>query len=108
ERADAVLVEARFLDLQIGAVQRIRRQLLHRELDGFGRGAEPPIGEARALLLADRGGKQFGGGVEVERTQWTHGQRPRDLLWGFKRVGFERAEATIEWARRTCHFRSLI
>lgn len=41
-RADAALVEACFLDLQIGAVQRIRRQLLDREANGFGRGAEPP------------------------------------------------------------------
>ena len=55
ERADAALVEAGFLDLQIGAVQRIRRQLLDREANGFGRGAKSPIGKARPLLLADRG-----------------------------------------------------
>src|SRR6185437_6243078 len=57
ERADAALVEAGFLDLQIGAVQRIRRQLLDREANCFGRGAKTPIGKASPLLLADRGGK---------------------------------------------------
>src|ERR1700758_1672291 len=66
ERADAALVEAGFLDLQIGAVQRIRWQLLDREAHGFGRGAKTPIGKARPLLLADGGGEKLGGSVEVE------------------------------------------
>src|SRR5438128_12523464 len=60
ERTDAALVEAGFLDLQIGAVQRIRRQLLDRETDGFRCGAEAAIRKAGPLLLADGGGKQFG------------------------------------------------
>ena len=70
ERADAALVEAGFLDLQIGAVQRVRRQFLDREANRFGRGAKTPICKAGPLLLADRGRKQFGGGVVAE---WTHG-----------------------------------
>src|SRR5947208_276751 len=68
ERADAALVEAGFLDLQIGAIQRVRRQLLDREANRFGRGAKTPIGKPGPLLLADRGGKQFGGGVVAEGT----------------------------------------
>src|SRR5207245_6269273 len=60
ERADAALVEAGFLDLQIGAIQRIRRQLLDRETDGFRCGAKAAIRKAGPLLLADGGGKQFG------------------------------------------------
>src|SRR5215207_10242125 len=68
ERADAALVEAGFLDLQIGAVQRVRRQLLDREANRFGRGAKTPIGKPGPLLLADRGGKQFGGSVVAEGT----------------------------------------
>src|SRR3954462_12120291 len=107
ERTDAVLVEARFLDLKIGAVQRIRRQLLHRELDGFGRGAEPAIGEACTLLLADRSGEEFGGSVEVERTQWTHGQRPRDLSGALSAWGWDWQRPPLS-GRRTCHFRPLI
>src|SRR5262245_28975712 len=59
ERADAVLVEAGFLNLQIGAIQRIRRQLFNRELDSFRGGAETAIRKASALLLADGGRKQF-------------------------------------------------
>ena len=55
--------KAGFLDLQIGAVQQIRRQFFHRKAHGFSRGAEAAIGEAGPLLLADRGGKQFGGGI---------------------------------------------
>src|ERR1700676_915933 len=73
ERADAALVEARLVDLQIGAVQRIRRQLLDREANCFGRGAKSPIRETRPLLLADRGGKQFGSGIEAKGS---HGQGP--------------------------------
>src|SRR5215475_6253012 len=73
ERADAALVETSFLDLQIGAIQRIRRQFLDRKAYGFGRGAKTPIGEARPFLLADGGGEKFGSGVEVERTHRTHG-----------------------------------
>src|SRR6185369_14558816 len=76
ERADAVLVEARFLNLQIGAIQRIRGQLFDRETDSFRRGAETAIREASPLLLADGSGKQFGGSVEVERTHRTHGRGP--------------------------------
>ena len=68
ERADAALVEAGFLDLQIGAVQRIRRQLLDREANRFGRGAKSPIGKASPLLLADCGGEEFGGGIVTEGT----------------------------------------
>src|SRR5690242_16382642 len=68
ERADAALVEAGFLDLQVGAIQRVRRQLLDREANCFGRGTKTPIGKASPLLLADRGGKQFGGGVVAEGT----------------------------------------
>jgi hypothetical protein len=51
ERADAALVEAGFLDLQIGAVQRIRRQLLDREANRFGRGAKTPIGKPARFFL---------------------------------------------------------
>src|SRR3954469_5676897 len=68
ERADAALVETGFLDLQIGAVQRIRRQFLDREANGFGRGAKSPICKASPLLLADRGRKQLGGGIVTEGT----------------------------------------
>src|SRR5579871_468585 len=74
ERADATLVEASFLHLQIGAVQRVRRQLLDRKTDRFGRGAKATISEAGTLLLADRGGEKFSGSVEVERTHRTHGR----------------------------------
>src|SRR4029079_13907396 len=80
ERTDAALVEAGFLDLQIGAVQRIRRQFLDREADRFCRSAETPIGEARPLLLADGGREKFGGSVEVERTRGTHVRWPLVLL----------------------------
>jgi hypothetical protein len=73
ERADAALVKASFLDLQIGAIQGIRRQFLDGEAHCFGSSAESPIGEARSLLLADRGRKQFGSSVEAEGT---HGQGP--------------------------------
>src|ERR1700757_4358107 len=55
EIADAALVEAGFIDLQIGAVQRIRRQFLDREAHGFGRGAKSPIRKTGPLLLADSG-----------------------------------------------------
>src|SRR5580693_10731288 len=68
QRADAALIEAGFIDLQIGAVQRIRRQFLDREAHRFGRGAKSPIREASPFLLADGGRAKFGGGVEVERT----------------------------------------
>ena len=68
QRTDAALVEARFLDLQIGAVQRVRRQLFDREANRFRRGAKSPIGKASPLLLADRGGEQFGGGIVTEGT----------------------------------------
>src|SRR2546429_4812394 len=74
ERADAALVETGFLDLQIGAVQRIRRQFLDRKAHGFRCSAEAAIGETSPLLLADGGGEQFGGGIEVERTHGTHGR----------------------------------
>src|SRR5690349_2368473 len=80
ESADAVLVEAGCLDLEIGAIQRIRRRLLERKTNGFRSGAKAAIRKASPLLLADGGGKQFGGGVEVERTQRTHGRGPLDLL----------------------------
>ena len=73
QRADAALVEAGFVDLQIGAIQRIRRQFLDREANRFGRGAKSPIGKAGPLLLADRGREQFGGSVEAEGS---HGQGP--------------------------------
>ena len=73
ERADAALVKAGFLDLQIGAVQRIRRQFLDREANRLGRAAKSPIGKAGPLLLADRGREQFGGSVEAEGS---HGQGP--------------------------------
>jgi len=63
---DAALVEAGFIDLQIGAVQRIRRQFLDREADAFGRGAKSPIRKTRPLLLADRGREQFGGSVKLK------------------------------------------
>src|ERR1700751_402103 len=66
ERADAALVKASFLDLQIGAIQGISRQFLDGEAHCYGSGAESPIGEARSLLLADRGRKQFGSSVEAE------------------------------------------
>ena len=49
--ADAALVEAGFLDLQIGAVQRIRRQFFHGKAHGFRRGAEATIGKTGPLLL---------------------------------------------------------
>jgi len=65
------LVEASFIDLQIGAVQRIRRQFLDRELHRGGRGVETAIREARPLLLADRGREKFGGSVVAEGS---HGQ----------------------------------
>src|ERR1700676_3038371 len=77
ERADAALIEARFIDLQIGAVQRIRRQSLDREANRFGRGAKSPIRETRPLLLADRGRKQLGSSVEAEGS---HGQGPLIFL----------------------------
>src|SRR6478736_6674683 len=77
QRADAALIEAGFVYLQIGAIQRIRRQFLDREADRFGRGAKSPIRKARPLLLADRGGKQFGGSVEAEGS---HGQGPLIFL----------------------------
>src|SRR5205823_3942260 len=66
QRANAALVEAGFIDLQIGAIQRIGRQFLDREANRFGRSAESPIRKTRPLFLADRGGKQFGGSVEAE------------------------------------------
>src|SRR4029078_569726 len=68
ERADAALVETGFLDLQIGAVQRVRRQFLDREANRLGRGAKAPICKACPLLLADGGRKQFGGGIVTEGT----------------------------------------
>src|ERR1700730_2595512 len=77
ERADAALVEARYVHLQIGAVQRIRRQFLDREANRFGRGAKSPIRETRPLLLADRGRKQLGSSVEAEGS---HGQGPLIFL----------------------------
>src|SRR3984957_21166084 len=77
QRADAALIEAGFIDLQIGAVQRIRRQFLDREAHRFGRGAKSPIGETRPLFLADRGGKQFGSSVEAEGS---HGRGPLFFL----------------------------
>src|ERR1017187_7513013 len=75
--ADAALVETRLVDLQIGAVQRIRRQFLDREANRFGRGSKSPIRETRPLLLADRGGKQFGGSVVAKGS---HGQGPLIFL----------------------------
>src|SRR6516164_1236975 len=80
ERADAALVEASFLDLQIGTIERIGRQLLDRETHGLSRCTETPIGKTRPLLLADRGGEKFGGGVEVERTHGAHGRGPLVFL----------------------------
>src|ERR1700704_1001739 len=77
QRANAALVEAGFVDLQIGAVQRIRRQFLDREANRLGRGAKSPIRETRPLFLADRGGKQFGGSIE---TEGSHGQGPLIFL----------------------------
>src|SRR6266403_2845595 len=71
QRADAALVEAGFIDLQIGTVQRIRRQLLDRELHCGGRGVEAAIGKTRPLFLADCGWKQFGGSVVAKGS---HGQ----------------------------------
>src|ERR1700722_3906310 len=64
--ADAALVEAGFVNLKVGAVQRIRRQFLNGELHRGGRGVETAIRETRPLLLADGCGKQFGGGVVAE------------------------------------------
>src|SRR5580698_4025071 len=57
QRADAALIEAGLIDLQIGAVQRIRRQFLDRKLNRGRRGVEAAIREACPLLLADRGGE---------------------------------------------------
>jgi hypothetical protein len=84
------LIEAGFVDLQIGAVQRIRRQFLDREANRFGRGAKSPIRETRPLLLADRGGKQFGSCVEAEGS---HGQGPLIFLVR-TRVRFSRTDRT--------------
>ena len=53
-------------DFQHGAAQADRRRMLHGETHGFRGGIETAIGEAGPLLLADRGGKQFGGGVVAE------------------------------------------
>src|SRR5688500_16727497 len=66
ERADASLVEALFVNLEIGAVQRIRRQLFDREADGLGRVVEAAIGEAGTLLVADRGGEQLSAAIVIE------------------------------------------
>src|SRR6476620_2127430 len=79
EVSDAALVEAGFIDLQVSAVQRVRGQLLDREANRFGRGAESPIRETGPLFLPDRGGKQFGSGVEAEGS---HGQGPLIFLVG--------------------------
>src|SRR4051794_19667049 len=79
EVSDAALVKAGFIDLQVSAVQRVRRQLLDREANRFGRGAKSPISETRPLFLPDRGGKQFGSGVEAEGS---HGQGPLIFLVG--------------------------
>src|SRR5437868_5432216 len=66
QRANAVLVEAGLLHLQIGAIQRIGRQFLDRKPYRFGRGVEAAVGETGAFLLADRGGEQFGAGLVAE------------------------------------------
>src|SRR5581483_8207278 len=77
KRTNTALIEAGLIDLQIGAVQRIRRQFLDRKTDRFRRGAESPVGEARPLLLANGGGKQFGSSVEAKGS---HDQGPLFLL----------------------------
>ncbi len=51
QRADAALVEAGLVDLQVRAVQRIRRQFLDRKANRFGCSAKSPIGETGPLLL---------------------------------------------------------
>src|ERR1700732_1016179 len=106
ERADAALVEAGLVDLQIGAVQRIRRQLLDREANRFGRGAKTPIRETRPLLLADRGGKQFGSSVEAEGS---HGQGPLFFLVRTRaKSGRDRTGANQAWRAGTRHFRTAL
>src|ERR1700687_4576863 len=106
ERADAALVEAGFIDLQVGAVQRIRRQFLDRELHRGGRGVEAAIREARPLLLADRGGEQFGGSVVAEGS---HGQGP--LIFLVRTRSKSRTDRTGRPKRRragTRHFRTAL
>jgi hypothetical protein len=76
QRANAALVEARFIDLQIGAVQRIRRQLFDGELHRSGSRIETAIGETGTLLLADCSGEQFCGGVVAESC---HGRGPHQI-----------------------------
>src|SRR3984957_6836508 len=77
QRANADLIEAGLVDLQVGAVQRIRRQFLDRETNCFRRGAKSPLGEARPLFLADGGRKQFGSSVEAKGI---HGRGPLFFL----------------------------
>src|ERR1700743_475107 len=77
ERANAHLIEAGLVNLKVSAVQRIRWQFLDRKTTRFGRGAKSPIGEARPLLLADGGRKQFGSCVEAEGS---HGRGPLFFL----------------------------
>src|SRR6202043_421714 len=105
QRADAALVEAGFINLEIGAVQRIRRQLLDREANRFGRSAKSPIREPRPLLLADRGGKQLGSSIEAEGS---HGQGPliflvRTRLRNRERIARTHLAAPVHGTR---HFRT--
>src|SRR3954447_20605950 len=55
QRANPILVEAGFFNLQVSAVQRIRRQFLDRETHRFSRSVEAAIRKTRTFLLADRG-----------------------------------------------------
>ena len=64
--ANAVLVEAGFFNLQVRAVQRIRRQFLDRKTHRFSGGVETALRKTRTFLLADRGGEQFGAGLIAE------------------------------------------
>jgi len=70
-RADAALIEAGFIDLQIGAVSANPPAIPRSRSEPLRPRCQSPIRETRPLLLADRGGKQFGSGIEAEGS---HGQ----------------------------------
>src|SRR6185503_9306110 len=63
--ADAVAVEALFLDLEIGAEQKLGRQFLDGEADRLGRGRKTLVAD-RAPRLAAPARKKFGRGPVVD------------------------------------------
>lgn len=76
--ANARLVEPSLVHFEIGAVERVRRQLLDSELHGLGRGGETTVGEAGAPLVSDRRRKKFSRLAVVERS---HHQTLSDAEW---------------------------